>query len=94
MAQAFDHPVQDHAQKIAALRQIDFGPKEVVEPGAVVRFNGRNFVVSVATDTFECEGKVFMGISPQAPVFRAIEGRGPGETCSVNGRDVEIEAVY
>ena len=94
LAEAFDHPVHDHAHKIGVLREIDFGPKDRVEPGAVVRLNGRNFIVAVSTDRFEWEGALYMGISVQAPVFKAIEGRKAGEPCSLNGRQLEIEAVF
>ena len=94
LAEAFDHPVHDHAHKIAVLKDIDFGPKDTVEPGAVVRLNGRNFIVSVSTDRFECDGQDFMGISVEAPVFKAIEGREAGETCSLNGRKLKIESVF
>ena len=93
LSEAFDEPLHAHADKIAKLRQIDFGPKSTVEEGAIVRVAGRQFVVAVATDRFSCDDQELMGISAQAPVYAAIEGRRAGETCSFNGRDIEIEAV-
>lgn len=94
LALAFDHPVHDHAEKIEAIRNIDFGPKDVVEEGAIVRFQGRTFVVAVATDTFDAEGMQMMGISVAAPIYRVLEGNGAGDTCEFNGREIEIEAVW
>ena len=93
LSEAFDEPLHAHADKIAKLRQIDFGPKSAVEEGAIVKVAGRQFVVAVATDRFSCDGQELMGISAQAPVYAAIEGKRAGETCSFNGRDIEIEAV-
>ena len=93
LSEAFDEPVHAHADKIAKLKQIDFGPKSTVEEGAIVKVAGRRFVVAVATDRFTCDGKELMGISAEAPLYAAIEGKQAGETCNFNGRDIKIEAV-
>ncbi|HYX47215.1 MAG TPA: hypothetical protein VE820_10400, partial [Sphingomicrobium sp.] len=37
LSEAFDEPVHAHADKIAKLKRIDFGPKSVVEEGAIVK---------------------------------------------------------
>lgn len=93
LSEAFDEPVHSHADKIAKLQRIDFGPKSAVEEGAIVKVGGRQFVIAVATDRFSCDGLELMGISAQAPLYAAIEGKKAGETCRFNGRDIEIEAV-
>jgi len=93
LSEAFDEPVHTHADKIAKLKRIDFGPKSAVEEGAIVKIAGRQFVVAVATDSFTCDGNELMGISAQAPLYDAIEGKQAGETCRFNDRDIEIEAV-
>ncbi len=93
LSEAFDEPVHDHADKIAKLQRIDFGPRTSVSEGAIVRIAGREFVVAIATDRFTCDGHELMGISAQAPLYAAIEGKKAGETACFNGRDIEIEAV-
>jgi hypothetical protein len=93
LSEAFDEPMHDHANKIARLRQIDFGPKSLVEEGAIIKLAGRQFVVAVATDRFTCDGNELMGISTAAPLYKAIEGRRAGDTCKFNGRDIRIEAI-
>lgn len=93
LSEAFDEPLHAHADKIAKLRQIDFGPKSAVEEGAIVKLAGRWFVVAVATDRFSCDGRELMGISAQAPVYAAIDGKRAGQTCRFNGRDIDIEDV-
>lgn len=85
-------PVHAHAEKIATLQRIDFGPKRSVEEGAIVKVAGRQFVVAVATDRFICDGIELMGISA-APLDAAIEGKQAGDTCTFNGREIRIEAV-
>jgi transcription elongation GreA/GreB family factor len=93
MAQAFDHPVQSHAAKIAAIEATDFSPTDVVRPGAGVIFSDRRFVVAVSTARFDCEGHQYMGISAQSPIYRAMEGLRAGDSFTLNGRDMEIQEV-
>ena len=57
LAKHFDCPIHAHEKMIGIIKTIDLGAKDVVEPGAVVRFNDRNFVISVASDAFECHGE-------------------------------------
>jgi hypothetical protein len=75
LSEAFDEPVHAHAEKIAKLQRIDFGPKRSVEEGAIIRLAGRQFVIAVAIDRFVCDGNELMGISAGAPLYAAIEGR-------------------
>ncbi|HVU31616.1 MAG TPA: hypothetical protein VHE36_14560 [Sphingomicrobium sp.] len=93
LSEAFDAPVHAHADKIARLERIDFGPRSDVGEGAIVKVLGRQFVVAVATDRFSCNGNELMGISTAAPLYAAIEGKRAGDTCEFNGRRIEIEAV-
>lgn len=94
LSEAFDHPIHTISDKIAALKKIDFSSKSTVEPGAVVKIAGRHFVVSVSTDQFCCDGNDYMGISTQAPVYKILEGKGTGDCCSFNGRDLRIEEIF
>jgi len=93
LSEAFNQPVQAHADKIARLQRIDFGPKEKVAEGAIVKLMGRCFVVAVATDRFACEGIELMGISAESPLFRSLEGKSAGDRLSFNGRTFVIESV-
>jgi hypothetical protein len=93
LSEAFDAPVHAHADKVAALGRIDFGPTTNVEEGSIVRIGGRWFVIAVATDRFRVDGHELMGISAAAPIYAAIEGRTSGDRCPFNGRDILIEEV-
>jgi len=93
LSEAFDEPLHAHADKIAKLQAIDFGPKRSVEEGAIVKVAGRQFVVAVATDRFTCDGNELMGISNRAPLYSAIEGAQAGDTRMFNNREINIEAV-
>ncbi|MCV6596382.1 MAG: hypothetical protein OIF40_04770 [Mangrovicoccus sp.] len=93
LAAALDQPVHDHAEKLARLREIDFGPKTTVGEGAAIDIGGKLFVIAVSTSKFTCDGAQVMGISPQAPLYKALEGLSAGESASVNGRQVTVAAV-
>jgi hypothetical protein len=93
LSEALDEPVHAHAEKIAKLQRIDFGPKSAVEEGAIIKVAGRRFVVAVATDRFTCDGNELMGISTAAPLYAAIEGTQAGDTCTFNGHEIRIEDV-
>jgi hypothetical protein len=93
LAEAVDQPLHDHTENLEKLRNADFGPKSVVEEGAVVRIGGRNLVVAVPTATFVCDGEEFMGISVRAPIFDAMQGKRAGESFCFNGRDMVVELV-
>ena len=94
LSEAFDQQLHDHAAKIRKLQQTDFGPKTEVEEGAVIAVAGRHFVIAVATNGFVCEGIEYMGISSDAPLYRAIEGKAAGDSCTFNGRDLIVEMVW
>lgn len=93
LAAAFDTPVQTHHAKIDAIENTDFSLMDVVGPGAVVMFSDRRFIVCVSTTRFEVEGIIYMGISTQSPIYRAMAGLKAGESFDLNGRELEIQDV-
>lgn len=93
LAAALDHPVHDHADKLARLKEIDFGRKTEVSEGAAIEIGGKIFVISVATAQFTCDGQSVMGISPQAPLYKALEGLCVGDSAEVNGREVTVQDI-
>ncbi|WP_368186934.1 hypothetical protein [Aestuariibius sp. HNIBRBA575] len=94
LAHSFDAPIHTHEAKIVALQSLDFTPKSEVEPGAVVSFGGRNFVVSVSTRKFDCNGETYMGISVDTPIYRQISGLQEGDEFEQNGVKFILEKVY
>ncbi len=93
LSEAMDDAVHNHSDKLSKLRTIDFGPKVKVEEGAIVKFGGRHFVISVSTGRFSCDGNEVMGISAQAPIYAAIEDKRRGDSFTFNGMKLLIEDV-
>ena len=94
IAHALEGPAAIHEAKIAVIRTMDFGPKAEAKAGAVVSFGGKNFVLSVATGTFEAGGQTFMGIAMDSAVAQKIASLGKGDTFEQNGRAVKLKDVY
>lgn len=66
---------------------------DVVKPGAVISFGGEHFVVGVATDEFTPGGTTYLGISPDAPIYAAIEGKRAEDTFEFNGTMLTLDDV-
>ena len=94
LAAAFDTPVQTHHAKIDVIENLDFALKDEVEPGAVVSFNGRHFIVAVSTTRFDVEGRTYMGISTQSPIYNAMKGLSEGDSFTFNGREMTLDEVF
>jgi hypothetical protein len=94
LAEAFDDREHQAELKVAALKAMDFGPKDTVELGAVLRFGDRFLVVSVSTAEFDCGGQRCIGISPAAPIYKALEGKGQGDDCVFRDRTLHIHELY
>ena len=94
LAVAFDQPLHSVQEKIEKLKNIDFGAKDRVEEGAIIKIADRHFVIAVSTNRFECEGVPLIGISAQVPLYSAIEGKAEGEMCEFNGRKLSIDRIW
>ncbi len=94
LAAAWDEAMHDDEARLRRLNEIDFGAKEEVTAGAAVELDGRMLVVCVATPEFDLDGRKVMGISPAAPIFRAMRGLGAGDSFEFNDTRHEITAVY
>lgn len=93
LAEDLEKMVRAAEAKVAVLNALDFGPKEFVEPGAVVTVDGRHFVIGISMDRFTCDGIELTGLSPQAPFYQAIDGLGKSDTAEFGGRNVRIEEI-
>jgi len=93
LSEAFDSPLDDQQHKIDLLERIDFGPKATVAPGAVVKLDGRYFVIGAATAPFVCEGVTLVGLSTEAPIYDALADRHEGERFGFRVREHLIQEV-
>ncbi|MEM7088958.1 MAG: hypothetical protein AAF496_05245 [Pseudomonadota bacterium] len=93
LAAAFDAPVHAHHAKIDVIENTDFAVTDTVQPGAVIKFNNRRFVVCVSTTRFEIDGQTYMGISTQSPIYLAMAGLRKGDVFTHNSTEFEVQDV-
>lgn len=79
-AQGFEEQSHLHQKHRNVIEALLFGPKAVVEPGAVVNVNGRYFVIAVPTQMISIDGIDIIGISVESPLYEVMAGLRAGET--------------
>lgn len=66
---------------------------DVVQYGAVVLTNERNFLIAASMEDFEASGKHFLGVSTKAPLIRALTGKAKGDSLEFNGVTYTINDI-
>ena len=93
LAASLEEPVRAAEAKLATLQRIDFGPKDKVEPGAIVTVNGSRYVIGVSIDRFASQGVELTGVSLAAPFCRAIQGLEKSDTAEFLDRTLTIDDI-
>lgn len=88
-----EHQSHVHIDHLKAINSISFEPTAVVKPGAIVSVNGRCMIIAVPKTPFTIDGRHFMGISVNAPIYKQLEGKKAGDTFEFNNRKFTIEVV-
>ncbi|MFS4493482.1 hypothetical protein [Maribacter sp. 2308TA10-17] len=82
-----------HLEHLETIHKLSFEAKERVEPGAVVSVNGRCMVIAVPKSSFTIDGVEYLGISAQAPIYKAMKGKASGDSFEFNNKNFVIESV-
>jgi hypothetical protein len=89
--EALEHEHEQHVQLVAAM---SVAPSVIVGPGAVVLIDDRFVVVAVPAPEFTYGEVRMIGISPHAPLFKAMEGLRLGDTFEFNQRTYTIRGLW
>lgn len=92
-ATQFEEQVHLHESHRKIIEAIDFGAKQEVVPGAVVRVNGRYFVIALPTPVMRLSGVDVLGISTDAPLYKAMKGLRVGGTFEFHDKEVVVEEI-
>jgi hypothetical protein len=76
------------------LKHLNFDPKIIVEPGAVVQTDQRYFILGFSSVPFEMDGEQYMGISRTAPIYACLQGRKPGHSFTFCGITYRINSIH
>ncbi len=72
---------------------LDFGVKTEVEPGALVLTNSLNFFIGITSAMFDHEGKKYIGLNTDAPIYAALMGAKAGDKVAFNGQEYKIQEI-
>ena len=67
---------------------------EQVKNGSVVLTDNQNFFVSTSLPLFEVEGKPYLGVSTDSPIYHAMKDKKKGDSFMLNGVQYHIEDVF
>lgn len=81
-------------EKLNDLKNMSIEPSSIVESGAIVETDKRNFVIGFSSTPFEIDEKEFVGISKGAPVYAAMDGKKVGDSFEVGGTNYTIKNIY
>ncbi len=81
-------------EKLNDLQNMSIEPSSIVESGAIVETDKRNFVIGFSSTPFEIDEKEFVGISKGAPVYAAMDGKKVGDSFEVGGTNYTIKNIY
>lgn len=66
---------------------------ELVQYGALVHTDQRNFLVAASLEEFDAGGNWYLGVSTKAPLIQALIGKAVGDSVSFNGTTYTIKDI-
>ena len=93
VSEGLDQHLHEHEGHLKLIKSISFDTTDTVKVGAVVSINGRCMVVAVSKPKFQFDGRDFLGISTDAPIYSQLKGKKAGDEFTFNGRGFKIESV-
>lgn len=79
---------------LGALEQLIAARHWEVMVGSVIVTDHRNFLVAATVPSFEVFGVEYTGISPEAPIFKALEGKQAGDKVTFRDITYEIKDIF
>lgn len=76
------------------LKNLDFGTKTIVEPGAFVQTEKFNFIVGFPVVPFDFGEMHIVGISQASPIYQFMTGKKVNDSFEFGGKHYTIKAIY
>lgn len=94
LKQLFTQKLEKAKADLENLEQLDFSPKTIALPGAVISTEKFHFVLGFAAIPFEFENKSMVGVSVESPIYPEIKGKQVGDEFSYSDNTYKIVAIY
>lgn len=76
------------------IASLDISPKTCVEVGAIIDTESLTFIIGYATLPFELEGRRFVGISTNSPIYAMMGGKKANDSFTYAGNNYTITNIY
>lgn len=94
MEDLFQQKINDKRREYDLFLSIDFGPKESIMPGAIVKTQRTTFVIGIATLPYDWDGERWMGISTKSPLYQHMHDKKIGDKFEFLNQEFEILTIY
>ena len=72
--------------QLLGLQRLDpHAQMDVIDVGAVVCTDHRNFIIGPSIEEFQVDGRIIQGLTPEAPLFAALRGKRKGDHVVFSG---------
>lgn len=92
-AKVLEVRIQQLKSELDYFLNLDISPKNKVELGALVMTDSLNFFVGISTSMFQLDGKNYIGIEVNAPIYGALKDAQAGDEVSFNDKKYKILEV-
>lgn len=76
----FGDQLERHENQLLGLQRLDpHAQMDAIDVGAVVSTDQRNFIIGPSIEEFQAGGRSFQGLTPEAPLFKALRGKRKGD---------------
>lgn len=93
MARTFELRLNNSRNEMAYLKDLSTEALDTVGEGALVETEQYHFYISIPTNPFKFEGRTVVGISNEAPIYKAMRGKKEGDAFSFGDKTYKIVSV-
>ena len=93
VSDSLDEHAHVHIEHLNKINSLSFAPTNTVEPGAIVSVNGRCMIVAVPKGPFTFQGRQYISISEEAPIYKQLKGKKKGDSFEFKHKNFMIDLV-
>lgn len=92
--EVLERQIHQRENELEMLRNLDFGPKSSVTNGSIALVDGKYYIIGIPACQFDLDGKHFVAMSPDAPLYRELMDKKQNDSFVFNGKGFTIESIF
>lgn len=89
-AKGIENRIEQNKIALDLFINLDHKPKLKAEPGALVLTDSLNFYIGIPSSIFEFDGKKYIGLDTNAPIYSVLNNVQAGDEISFNDKNYKI----